>query len=193
MFCLWVNCELPGDCGEQIVCSEMFWHFLFHCPYALCSYVYLAALLSCSTGSKGHVNHVINSVLAFRHSTMHLSPLNLGAVYNVEEIGVSWCQILMRRDMEIAETLCVEQRAGNTLRHCVENRGQEIHISPPQKRRWNPGEWKLQEQQRRKLLNLMSEHQEGLNSKHKPMRNAKPKSFVKVYLEKPQCWGVTVT
>lgn len=45
---------------------------------------------------------------------MHLSPLNLGAVYNVEEIGVSWCQILMRRDMEIAETLCGEQRAGNT-------------------------------------------------------------------------------
>lgn len=38
------------------------WHFLFNCPYALCSYVYLAVLLSCSTGSKGHVNHVINSV-----------------------------------------------------------------------------------------------------------------------------------
>lgn len=35
---------------------------LMHC--AVC----LAALLACSTGSKGHVNHVINSVHAFKHS-----------------------------------------------------------------------------------------------------------------------------
>lgn len=134
------------------------WHFLFNCPYALCSYVYLAVLLSCSTGSKGHVNHVINSVHAFRHSAMHLSSLNLRASDNAKEIGVCWCQILMRCQMKIAETLW-----GTEGRKYV-----SLHL-----RRWNPGEWKLQEPQWRKSFNLLSEHQGGLDSSHKPMKNCK--------------------
>lgn len=144
-----------------MVCGETFWHFLFNCPYALCSSVYLAVLLLCSTGSKGHVNHVINSVHAFRHSTMCLSPLNLGDAYNVKEIGVSWCQILMRRHMEIAGTLYGEERAGNT------------HLST-----W---EGEIQESESCKSrsgetlgdFNLMSEHQRGLDSRNKPMKNCK--------------------
>lgn len=58
----------------------------------------------------------------------------------------------------------------------------------------NPEERKLQEPQWRKLLNLMSEHQGGgLIQCVKPQEIAKAKSFMKIYLEKPQCWGVTVT
>lgn len=155
------------------------WHFLFNCPYAPCSYVHLAVLLSCSTGSKGHVNHVINSVQAFRHSARRLSPLNLRTGDNVQEIGVSWCQILMRCHMEIAETLWrTEGRKYHQSLHL--RREREIQESCESHR----GESSL----------IWCQTTNGGSIQFtNPRKIAKSKSFVKVYLEKPQCWGVTVT
>lgn len=61
----------------------------------------LQSVLMSSIGSKGLLNHFINLVYAFRHSTMRLIPLKLRAVYTLEEISVcSRCQILMRHHME---------------------------------------------------------------------------------------------
>lgn len=105
-----MNCKLSWDCREHVVCVGMFGGF-FNCPSPWVLLGSLWGVLTCSKGLKGQLNHFINSAYAFRCSTMCLIPLKPKAVYTMEETSVcSWCQIVVRCHMKIAETLCGEER-----------------------------------------------------------------------------------